>query len=119
VIDGFLADRSAFASAKAASYMGLNPSTWFTPSVRALVTRCSMRPRSRATGRGPISAAGESPAAILTTAQQAVLQRQRDPVGVTEVAFAAKHGLHVRGVEQPYHPRITCSGPNIVFKDLV
>jgi hypothetical protein len=30
VIRGFLADRSAFASAKAASYMGLNTSTWFT-----------------------------------------------------------------------------------------
>ena len=34
--------------------------------------------------------------------QQAVLQQLRDPFGVPDVALAAGHRLHVRGVEQPH-----------------
>ena len=35
--------------------------------------------------------------------QQSVLQQLRDPLRVTDVAFAAGHRLHVRGVQQPHH----------------
>ena len=34
--------------------------------------------------------------------QQPVLQQLRDPLRVPDIALAARHGLHVRGVQQPH-----------------
>ena len=43
------------------------------------------------------------PVAARTTAPQAVLQQLRNPLRITDIAFATGHPLHVRGVEQPHH----------------